>query len=1336
MSSAKPANTISNLREAVTEAREDAFLVEPRVIRRIIRELHGFARLSTNIPHTDVLVVDERDIRVLAHPDEFGLDDFGQLPDLCILVAQPEEYELESRPWEQLRELTWSRLFHGCIDLTLRLHIANGTLSRTVVQECIDRIGQVEFDEAHAVLRSELRVVNTASRVEAWCEFVAIYLQLSKFTPDLLTVWFPSLDQSPSVVDVITQYVDHEKLFQQTRPAEAELPDTTPAAMQDEKRLAWERRGWAEGGSQQPSARKYTRLLRKRERWEERGNRVAAAVCAMNAADAAVSEEDQQSARDIAREDIHRLVDRLQAALNFQASELDDWKQALWELLKNSTRGFWNSDKRLLYDLQKVCLDHERTVYQVDLVKWIVSRGKRPLRRPLANLREVMMAKHLASCASRLAYVRLSGSERERLAHLLHSAAKLAEDQMRQRMRSAVRETIVEVGLKPGSVPEQVAFDKMVEESLDCIVERGYLTMGYLRDAISRNDLKLPDLTDNADLIRGDHLLRTDDRLDETLDGVYRRGEFYLRWLQIVSSLFFGKASGRFLTLFLAIPFGGAIIVVVGCHHLVGVLTDSIQNPTHARPEAGVHLEADEGDADGSNEPSGQEADEGSEVLDNEDGEAADGQFTGPGAAEGAPDSDERTPDSDAGREQGLPGDGANSDERTDPPETTKSQPAASVDSDADEKPPDSDSTVAAEDATTTESEEPGNRNEDTSASEISNDAADSSAVGGDEASTSEPTTGDSADPASTETKAVDVIASEELTVEERTTEVVQKEIHPAYTWIGEQTVSLTIFFGFLLMALIHLPRFREVCWNLVRYGWNILRAVIYDFPVRILRLPFVRRLWRSRWFTRIRRSVISPFLVAWVGCRLLPGLLDRAQPWPLVWTIALLLSLAVNSRLGRDAEELAGEWLANAWHELRARFLVAIFEWVMDFFKWLLNVIERFIYAVDEWLRFHSGETMPTLVAKAFLGVIWSFVSFLIRIYVNLLIEPTLHPVKHFPVVTVAHKIFLPFILIIQDAMLEVLTPYFGLALAGAITWFNILFLPGIFGFLVWELKENWRLYATNRVPHLTPVIIGSHGEGGARLLKPGFYSGTLPKLFGRLRNLERKEPSFHRFSERRAYREALEHIERDIRRFVERDLIRLLHYCPVWSNANLKCDRIHVASNSFQVEISCHESAGGSVCLLFQEQSGWLVATVSKFGFLASATPEQIHSFETALRGFYAKAQVDLVREQMERHLIGPHPYDVCAEGLRIWPERQFDRQVTCDLHRRHQIRPWPQGLAASYGLQPASRELIVFAESKVMWSEWQQLWETPDASEGAGHLPLACFQSARASLLRPPR
>ncbi len=175
-----------------------------------------------------------------------------------------------------------------------------------------------------------------------------------------------------------------------------------------------------------------------------------------------------------------------------------------------------------------------------------------------------------------------------------------------------------------------------------------------------------------------------------------------------------------------------------------------------------------------------------------------------------------------------------------------------------------------------------------------------------------------------------------------------------------------------------------------------------------------------------------------------------------------------------QDAQELTTEWLGSVWHRLRAQLLLAILDWVVDIFRFLLHSLERLLYAVDEWLRFHNRENWLSIMAKAILGVIWSFCSFLIRIYVNLLIEPTFHPVKHFPVVTVAHKIFLPALIMLEGNMVHFLGQYLGTPLARSVTWFNIFFLPGFFGFAVWELKENWRLFRANRKPRILPIAVG----------------------------------------------------------------------------------------------------------------------------------------------------------------------------------------------------------------------------------------------------------------------
>src|SRR5208282_370442 len=137
-------------------------------------------------------------------------------------------------------------------------------------------------------------------------------------------------------------------------------------------------------------------------------------------------------------------------------------------------------------------------------------------------------------------------------------------------------------------------------------------------------------------------------------------------------------------------------------------------------------------------------------------------------------------------------------------------------------------------------------------------------------------------------------------------------------------------------------------------------------------------------------------------------------------------------------------------------------------------------------------------------LTVVWFAVTYVIRFAINLLIEPQINPIKHFPVVTVSHKVCLPMIPVLGDLLMQQFgmarTRAFGLA-TGIITG-----IPGIFGFAAWELKENWRLYRANRPDNLGPQGIGSHGETMLRLLRPGFHSGTVPKLYRKLRRAERR--------------------------------------------------------------------------------------------------------------------------------------------------------------------------------------------------------------------------------------
>ena len=244
------------------------------------------------------------------------------------------------------------------------------------------------------------------------------------------------------------------------------------------------------------------------------------------------------------------------------------------------------------------------------------------------------------------------------------------------------------------------------------------------------------------------------------------------------------------------------------------------------------------------------------------------------------------------------------------------------------------------------------------------------------------------------------------------------------------------------------------------------------------------------------------------------------------------------NTRDGRRFEEWASEGIARAGRGLIFGVIPGLFHLIMSVFDRLVEWVEKLIYAVDEWLRFREGQSRVVLAIKAVLGMFWGVVAYAARVYLVLLVEPQLNPIKHFPVVTVAAKIMLPFVVQLKNLIAAPLVPFLGTVIADAIAAPTVLFLPGVFGFLVWELRSNWRLYEANRPATLGPLAVGSHGETVVRFLRPAFHSGTLPKRFARLRRALRAG----RDRAAAKHREALHHVEEAIRRLVERDFAGLL--------------------------------------------------------------------------------------------------------------------------------------------------------------------------------------------------
>src|SRR5262249_44461378 len=282
-----------------------------------------------------------------------------------------------------------------------------------------------------------------------------------------------------------------------------------------------------------------------------------------------------------ARADLDGLSGRIGAALvksdagTPPGAAASAWTGLLMMLAEQAaSRGllFYPMEARLLFDLQRAVIASERPERAVDVVTWAISLGKKPVVRPLPAMREVRIARYIHRATKKVRRVRIASADRKLLNKLLRWASDRADENVRAAPRPKIKDALDEVGLRPTNVPERTARGKLIEELLDQAVERGFFSLSQLRDAISKNQLKLENLSSGKELVFGDALLKLDRELSGSLDGVYRGGEVYLRFLQKFSSVSFGTDVGRFLTLYAVLPLLSSFVVLKFLGHVLEAL--------------------------------------------------------------------------------------------------------------------------------------------------------------------------------------------------------------------------------------------------------------------------------------------------------------------------------------------------------------------------------------------------------------------------------------------------------------------------------------------------------------------------------------------------------------------------------------------------------------------------------------------------------------------------------------------------------------------------------------------------------------------------------------------
>jgi hypothetical protein len=1120
--------TVAELQRLLTQAEPAALLVPPRILRRVIKRDRGLAGPGLQVPHRKSYVVaKDRLLRIASH-DELGLEPSRELLPVLVLLPLPDRQPSTARDRARMLLRYWRLLFHARVHWSLQARKAGDGLRSRIV-----RIGLTEFHEAAAVLRQERFLLPPGDAATTYEEFAAVYLELRFFAPDMLPLYFPACSRLETIDAVLAEDVDAGRLFTDTRLEGAPDPAAPPVpSLADEKEALVQ--STDDENFSPPSLplltsdtpRAYRRLLQRADKASRRGNMVRAAIFRMRAVRLAPTGQANPT-RAAAQREIERFSRRLQSALSYSDDVAADWRQALIALLEPASRGIWPSESRMLYDLQKACLDRERPVYAVDLIEWIVSWGRRPIKRLLPFHDSVLLVKHLRSAMHRLTLIRIDEPIRRRLIELIIESMHQAEHRLRQRLRPVVRAALDKVDLTPGNIAEEVARDKVVEELIDLVVDHGFLGMSDLRDAIARNRLKLPDLTEQsgaatvrerfglgsltvAALARlkrgfrtfflGDPLIRANRQLASDLDGVYHRGEIYRRWLQRLSAAAFGTHVGRLLTLYLALPFGCSLAVLK--------VWD--------------------------------------EILEH------------------------------------LPG--------------------------------------------------------------------------------------------------------------------VPHEVNEAAKHLNFYALTLLSLF---FLALFHVRPFRRaLLWTCLK-AWHGLRWCFCELPAWILRLPWIVGILQSKPWLFFYQFLLKPLPWA-VLCALAVHNSGQAPSVSLAAGAAIFVcgSLLLNSRWAAYVEEVASDNAMRTWQLIHADLVPGLVRWVIYLYRRLQEEVERLIYTVDEWLRFRPGDSRLSLFIKPILGLIWFCFTYLFRVIFNLFVEPTFNPIKHFPTVTVTAKLLLPIYFELHRALRAPVELVLSNVLANtklvhaigntvAVTAIGLL--PGLAGFLVWEFKENWRLYRANQSPTLRPELVGHHGETVLRLMRPGFHSGTLPKLYARLRHGRGR-------SQRKQF-EALHHLRERLRQFVERNLFAILAGSKSWSNAvPLHVGEINIATNRIRIRL---RDTAASVWIDFEERGGWLLAgltcpTAHAKSWLCGLTAEQGMAFRDALGGFYKLAGVDAVREQVQSQLPPGAVYDLTESGLVVWPVSDQNGEIVYDLG-----------------------DALLYSATPIRWADWQETWQRDH--DGKGHEPL---------------
>ena len=493
-------------------------------------------------------------------PTELGLSPTQILPETIFLILKPSDDEIaqtsphpslgapppreevarQERELNRLKSRCGRLLFQALVEDALTNHCHNNL----DIRRYLTLLDAAEREEIRATLVSEGRLEHHGTDTDLVREFLVYLALLSRLERDRLSACLPILDSASlrKLTEDLATDVDLNSIERTCQPLLAVISghdepehDFDPYVVDLEARA---------------------------ERFHQRRQLVDAASAMMQVARLSTGDRSRR-AEDLARSHLRDLVRGLRDPLHLNDAISAQLETSLYPVLEKADQGIYvTSERRLLLELQAIVDETERPAQSLDIYRWITSVGVRPIRRVLPHQETVQAARRLQTVLRYLPGVRLDEPESGKLRELFKGRLSTCQQVLRDRFQPFLEDALDDVGLQPKHPLELVARRKVVSELIDRILADGYFSYFDVRDAISRNNLKLPDITAKGEWGTDDPLLRLDRLLTFKFEGIYRTGQIHGKLLQNLTSVLFGTDWGRKAwSLFIA-PYGIALVVV------------------------------------------------------------------------------------------------------------------------------------------------------------------------------------------------------------------------------------------------------------------------------------------------------------------------------------------------------------------------------------------------------------------------------------------------------------------------------------------------------------------------------------------------------------------------------------------------------------------------------------------------------------------------------------------------------------------------------------------------------------------------------------------------------